>query len=84
MMIITNLTPRENDQRKLLQRAFVFLSFWRLVLLTRMGCGSSTASSSTRSNNDYDFQTMIQTVQNTWLSVKKIDNLGPKTFAQYV
>ena len=47
-----------------------------------MGCGSTKATSATMRTNDSDFETMIRRVQMTWPAIKKVDNLGPKTFAQ--
>jgi hypothetical protein len=48
-----------------------------------MGCGSTKRGPATAVRvPDSDFQTMIRRVQTTWSPIKKIDNLGPKTFAQ--
>jgi hypothetical protein len=49
-----------------------------------MGCGNTKTVPVTKQENDYDLQQSIDRVQRTWPTVKKIDNLGPKVFAQYV
>jgi hypothetical protein len=47
-----------------------------------MGCGSIKTVSIPTNETSEDFRTVIRRVQRTWPMVKKIDNLGPKTFAQ--
>ena len=83
LIVIQNMSAEENDERKLIQRSYSAFSISQLLLSSRMGSGSSTTTSTSAPAKDNDFQMMVQTVQTTWWSVKKIDNLGPKTFAQY-
>ena len=47
-----------------------------------MGCVNSKTAPLTTQETDFDLQPSIQRVQATWPTIKKIDNLGPKVFAQ--
>lgn len=47
-----------------------------------MGCGNTKTVPRTTPTIDSDFQMKIRRVQITWQNIKKIDNLGPKIFAQ--
>jgi hypothetical protein len=48
-----------------------------------MGCGSTkVATSTTRTTISYDARMAVPDVQRTWPNIKRIENLGPKTFAQ--
>ncbi len=46
-----------------------------------MGCGNSKTGPLT-TEMDAHLKLSIQQVQKTWPTIKKIDNLGPKIFAQ--
>jgi hypothetical protein len=46
-----------------------------------MGCGN-TKTTPLGSETDSHLKLSIQRVRQTWSTIKKIDNLGPKIFAQ--
>jgi len=47
-----------------------------------MGCRNTKTTPVPMRSTTSDFEIMIEKVQMTWTTIKKIDNLGPKTFAQ--
>jgi hypothetical protein len=49
-----------------------------------MGCGNTKTVPVTKQEPNSDLRLSIEQVQRTWPPIKKIDNLGPKVFAQYV